>query len=896
MRLTDLSTMRLRISGIRLQYLTPFFAVVMLCFALPEFAARSASILRAQDPTFPGNVFEQANSNLPDETDQQRTLRLFRSGKYEDAAALAKAVDAGLGKYSADERWPLIAIRSQMATGKYSNALVSLDEALERFPNSIRLRWIGAEVCRYNNDPKRAGELLREIDRLVSSSSYRYRDVENQIVASQYLLAHHVDAKQVMTKVYDPVKKLNPENASIYAAIGQLALDKNDYGLAAENFGKAIEFQPDDPDLFYGLAQAYQPSDHEKTVAAIQQALQLNPNHVGCLLMLVEQHVSAESYDDAARILEQILEVNPHQPIAWSYRAVLAHLDNDPANEGKYRGNALGHWPGNPAVDHVIGRELSQKYRFQESVKYQRRSLMYQEDYLPAKMQLAHDLLRLGQELEGWKLADEVFDADQYSVVAHNLVTLRNNLAKFRTLEGNGFVVRMETEESFIYGVQVLELLTDAKKQLCEKYGVELETPVFVEIFPRQQDFAIRTFGLPGGSGFLGVCFGRLITMNSPAAQGANLTSWESVLWHEFCHVVTLQKTKNKMPRWLSEGISVYEEHLADSAWGELINPKYREMLLDPELTPVSKLSGAFLNPKTGLDLQFAYFESSLVVEFIVNEYGIESLVKVLDELSFGTPINDALRRHVAPPEFLDKQFAKFARQLANKFAAGADWDKPDLPAEADLDQWRKWNQDHPGNIAGLLTLSKKLIEAREYDGALKFLDEIVELDPAASPSVYVLQARAYRELGDQNKEQASLEMLTKLDADSVEPLSRLLELLATSGQWELTKKYARRLFALNPLIPSSHRYLSIAAEKTNDDAATVESLKVLARMNPLDAADIHCRLASALFREHQVSEAKRHVLMALEQAPRYRDAHRLLLQIKAMETTIDQAVEKDEK
>ena len=48
------------------------------------------------------------------------------------------------------------------------------------------------------------------------------------------------------------------------------------------------------------------------------------------------------------------------------------------------------------------------------------------------------------------------------------------------------------------------------------------------------------------------------------AAQGETPSNWEAVLWHEFCHAVTLKATANRMPRWLSEGISVYEEGLAD--------------------------------------------------------------------------------------------------------------------------------------------------------------------------------------------------------------------------------------------------------------------------------------------------------------------------------------------
>ena len=177
--------------------------------------------------------------------------------------------------------------------------------------------------------------------------------------------------------------------------------------------------------------------------------------------------------------------------------------------------------------------------------------------------------------------------------------------------------------------------------------------------------------------------------------------------------------------------------------------------------------------------------------------------------------------------------------------------------------------------------LGKLLIEGQDYHSSLETLSEVLEID-STSVSAYVLQAKAYRELGEFGKEQASLETLTKHDADSVEPLKRLLELTTNNRQWEKAKTYARRLTALNPLIPAPHRYLSIAAEKTGDDIATIESLSVLTRLNPLDRADIHFRLASALFRENDLPMAKRHVLMALEQAPRYRDAHQLLLSILA--------------
>ena len=128
------------------------------------------------------------------------------------------------------------------------------------------------------------------------------------------------------------------------------------------------------------------------------------------------------------------------------------------------RAKALADWTDNPGVDHLIGRKLSRQYRFAEGAAYQRRALAMRSDYVPARLQLAEDLLRLGQEQKGWELAEAVNRDDPYLVVAHNLMTLHDNLARFRTLRADGLVVRMESDEADIYGQQVLALLATARK------------------------------------------------------------------------------------------------------------------------------------------------------------------------------------------------------------------------------------------------------------------------------------------------------------------------------------------------------------------------------------------------------------------------------------------------
>ncbi len=71
-------------------------------------------------------------------------------------------------------------------------------------------------------------------------------------------------------------------------------------------------------------------------------------------------------------------------------------------------------------------------------------------------------------------------------------------VSKVCYVEAPGLVVRMEAKEAEVYGEAVLDLLLSrARKTLVTKYKAELREPVYIEIFDRQSDFAIRTFVCP---------------------------------------------------------------------------------------------------------------------------------------------------------------------------------------------------------------------------------------------------------------------------------------------------------------------------------------------------------------------------------------------------------------
>jgi tetratricopeptide (TPR) repeat protein len=393
-----------------------------------------------------------------------------------------------------------------------------------------------------------------------------------------------------------------------------------------------------------------------------------------------------------------------------------------------------------------------------------------------------------------------------------------------------------------------------------------------------QKDFGVRTFGMPDNPGFLGVCFGSVITANSPSTQAAHPANWEAVLWHEFCHVVTLNLTRNKMPRWLSEGISVFEERQMNPSWGQVMNPKYREMVLGDDLKKVSELSAAFLAPPSDLHLQFAYYESCLVVEFLVERYGLEALKKILHDLGEGVEINQALTQNTLPLSVLDRDFTVYARARAEALAPGLDWAKPANRELARADE--KFFAERPTNYYALQRHAQKLLSDKKWEEAKEPLFILLTNYPAGTEA-YAMLAQAHRGLQETNAERTVLDRLARIDADATDAYLRLAEIAVVHRDWTQAVDSAQRFLAVNPLLPQPYRFLAQAAEAANATDEAIHAYRTLLLLDPPDPAEAHFRLARLL---HQTKDptARRHVLQALEEAPRFREAHRLLLQMAA--------------
>jgi tetratricopeptide (TPR) repeat protein len=149
------------------------------------------------------------------------------------------------------------------------------------------------------------------------------------------------------------------------------------------------------------------------------------------------------------------------------------------------------------------------------------------------------------------------------------------------------------------------------------------------------------------------------------------------------------------------------------------------------------------------------------------------------------------------------------------------------------------------------------------------------------------LLAVTERNLGDTAGERATLERLAEQEDDFVELFTRLIDLAEAGKDWAAVNRYAERLMAINPLLALPNRALAESGVALGRNEQAISSYRKLLLLDPPDPAEVHYQVARLLHaRGGSEAEARRHVLQALEDAPRYRAAQRLLLEIEAAGST----------
>jgi cellulose synthase operon protein C len=798
----------------------------------------------------------------------QSATRAYIEGRYADVETLTDKLDGS------DPAIATLKARALIARGHYPEAEALLRPVASRAPTSDAALELGL-LQQMLGKPDAAALLGR-----VAASADSAKAPAELARAARALWA--LNQWQPANAAYRDAASAAPAEPDINTAWGELFLEKYEPAEAMKSFQPVLQRDPTFVPALMGAARALADDNPPQAIAFAKRALAVNPSSVDAHVFMAREAIDDGHHDEARASLQKALAVNPSSLDAHALLAALAYVeDKTPEYEAEIA-KTLAIAPSDGDVYREVGELAAHNYRFDDAVALTRRALALQPDDAHALADLGMHLLRTGDEPGARTALDTAFKLDPYNKITDNLLKMMDALDTFTTVKDGDLIVRMSKDEAPVLREYAVPLAHKALETLSAKYEFTPRGPILIEIFPKHDDFAVRTAGLPGMIGALGATFGRVVTMDSPKARPPGEFQWEATLWHELAHVVTLQMSNQRVPRWLTEGISVYEEKRARPEWGREMEVDFASMLEHGETLKLKDLDAGFTNPKT---ISLAYYEASLLVEHLVSAYGDAGVRKLLRAYGQGMNTEDALstalgtnfdQLQVGFDQSLDHQFGALRRALAAPEDAALD--------QMPLDALRTYAAGHARSYPVQIAAGRALRKAGRPDEAMQAFERAAPLVPMASgpSSPHAQMAQIALEKKDQPRAIAELTALVAVDFNNVDAARQLAGLLHDAGVDDpaKTEPIYQRIVAIDPFDAEAHGALGrLAMARGEFDAASREFRAVLA-LAPVDQAAAHTDLAESYFKSGKRAEAKQQTLAALEIAPTYARAQDLLLKL----------------
>ncbi|MDP7034900.1 MAG: tetratricopeptide repeat protein [Planctomycetota bacterium] len=452
--------------------------------------------------------------------------------------------------------------------------------------------------------------------------------------------------------------------AEAYEEMGRVWLDAYDTPAAKENYQDASKAIVDNPLLLTGLAHAYLQrfSMRPRAVPILNRALAINPNFLPAHATLAAIHAGDEEYAKARKHIDHILRINPDHLEGLSLLAGFHLLRGEDKPYAEIERKVLGLNPKYGQFYFTVAELVLSKRQFQQAVSLLHRSIELDPKLWHAQIELGQNYLRTGDEEKARKVLEEVFREFPYHTQTKNVLRLLETYDDYVVERHGPFRVRLHNSEDKVIRPYLNDLLDRSYRDLQKRYQFTPEGPLLIEMFHDHQDFAVRSVGIMG-LGALGVCFGKVVTLDSPKARNGKF-NWASTTWHELAHVFTLQMSDYRVPRWFTEGLSGLEEKHTHPSWlREKYIPLHRAWS-SGRLRGIETLNAGFTRPRFGGEVILCYFQAALVCEFIENTFGWDKILDMLRGYADRKNTTEILREvlKVNPKEF-DSRFIAYLKQ-----------------------------------------------------------------------------------------------------------------------------------------------------------------------------------------------------------------------------------------
>ena len=667
--------------------------------------------------------------------------------------------------------------------------------------------------------------------------------------------------------------EIDPESPRARTRWGRLFLMTHQNSEAIKLFQEALELDAEYAPAKLGLAAVAAGRFEDRARAFVDEVLEADASQLEAHLLRARMNLEEGALERADEALSEALRIAEAQDLppleVFALNASADLLRG--VTESDWTERALAYNPGfgeiyaTPAHFYIITR------RYREAIELLFEAVRIQPDLWSAHAELGANLLRENRVEEAQAHLARAYQGDPYSPQIVNTLRLIDSFDNFQVLNRElsttagdtggpdtpGIILRLHNDEAPVLDPYVTDLVADSIATFSERYQFELREPVVAELYPEPDDFAVRTSGLPG-IGLLGVTFGYLVAMHSPTGRDDDY-HWGTTLWHEMAHVFTLEATDHLVPRWFSEGVSVYEEWSTGPRPGRHVPIHVLEAMQEDKFLPIAELDTGFIRPSYQGQVIVSYMQAGLVCQHIEQNWGQQGLVDMLQLYRDGLDTAEAIEQGLGiSPEEFDRGFDAF---IESDFRAILDG----------LDEWKEQ-----------IEAAHEAANEADWARAVEASAAAMELAPGyvEEGNAHVLNATAHRELEDTEAAIGALEAYWRLGGFEPGVLHQLADWLYGAGRSGEAIEVLNDLIFAAPLDETLHSKLGDWLLENESAAPALREYQALLAMNPLDQAAAHFRLATAYRQLGDEAKTREHLLYALETAPHYREAQQLLLEI----------------
>jgi tetratricopeptide (TPR) repeat protein len=650
-------------------------------------------------------------------------------------------------------------------------------------------------------------------------------------------------------EIFKHLEVKEPKNPDYKVRWGRMMLDHAQPDDARDLFTEALQIKKDHAGALLGLALVASEDFEARAGDLARKALESDPKLVEAQELLARMALEDNDNPKAIDEAKKALAMNPKSEQG---KAILATIDWladkketvwDPHTAKGYE--TVGHF-------FVLNR------RYEEGIQYYRKAIELDPQLYSARAQLGVNLMRLGQNDEAYKQLELCYNNDYQDAATRNSLKLMDSYKNFVTFTTPTTILKLHKKEAELLRPYFQSEMERAMATYEKKYKLKLEKPVQVEVYPDHEDFAVRTLGMPG-LGALGVTFGYAVAMDSPSGRKPGTFHWASTLWHEMSHVYTLTATGHRVPRWFTEGLAVHEETAISPDWGDRLSPDVINAIKNKKLLPVAELDRGFVHPVSPPQVIVSYFQAGRICDYINEKWGWDTLLAMLHDFGAGEETSAVVRKELKlEPEEFDKRFFAYV--------------EADTKNSVDhFDEWKK-------SLKSIFELSK----TKDWGAVIKQGTAIRDMYPdyVEEHSVYEALAEAHLAMGDKPAAIEELLRYEKIGGRDPESLKLLAKTLEEAGRTAEAADALNRLNFIYPMDAEAHRSLGgLWLVQGNAKGAIREYDAVLA-YKPQDLAQAHFDLARAYHADKRDEQAKEELLAALEVAPGFRPAQKLLLEL----------------